>query len=366
MNDIKVTIIIPVYNVEKYINECVDSIIQQSYYNLEILLIDDGSTDNSLKILKQYSHKDTRIKILTQKNKGAAIARNFGLSIATGKYVIFLDSDDYFETTLIKKSVDKAEEFNADIVIFKAKAFDNNTGQTSALNDRISKLHKYQEKIFSYKDMPEDIFNSFLIAPWNKLYLKEFLEKHKFQFQNVKRSNDLLFTSKTLVAAEKIILLNEVLVNYRVGLTKNLQSGNDKTPLEFYKALVALKNYLEEQDLYQDIYKSYIKMALEVIFYNLNSLKRDEQFYQILQFFKEEGFQELKINESKEMYKLSSLCYLQYYCATSDGILKNVNILRLLYKIFKIKQYYETAGISGTIRKVKQKLIIRSRKEQCK
>lgn len=366
MKNYKISVIIPVYNVEKYLKRCLDSVINQAYKNLEIILVDDGSTDNSLKILKQYSQKDARVKILTQKNKGAAIARNFGLSIATGKYVIFLDSDDYFETTLIKKSVDKAEEFNADIVIFKAKAFDNITGKTSALNDRISKLHKYQEKIFSYKDMPEDIFNSFLIAPWNKLYLKEFLDKHEFQFQDVKRSNDLLFTSKTLVVAEKIILLDEILVNYRVGLTKNLQSGNDKTPLEFYKALLALIIFLEKQDFYQLIYKSYIKMALEVIFYNLNCLKRDEQFYQILQFFKEEGFQELKINKCKEMYKLSSLCYLQYYCAMSDGILKNVKIIRLLYKIFKIKQYYETAGISGTIRKMEQKLIIRSRKEQCK
>lgn len=362
----KVTIIIPTYNVQDYIAECLDSIIAQTYINLEILLIDDGSTDNTLNILQEFALKNSRIKIFCQENQGAAVARNLGLSIATGKYVIFLDSDDYFEKDLVEKSIERAEKFNADIVVFRAIAFDNITGERSPLNDKIGSLKEYQQKSFNYKDLPDKILNLFLIAPWNKLYNREFLNKHSFQFQNVKRSNDLYFTSATLVSAEKIILLDKVLVNYRVGLTKNLQSGNDKTPLDFYKALVALKNYLEEKDLYCVVYKSYLKMAVEVIFYNINSLKSEKQFKELIRFFKKEGFKELKISEYKRLYTLTFLGYLEYRCVISNNLLNNIKLLRFLYKLFKVQQYFAIAGICGLLKKIKQDLITKRRRNQCK
>ncbi|CDB35850.1 glycosyltransferase group 2 family protein [Phascolarctobacterium sp. CAG:266] len=365
-NNLKISVIIPVYNVEKYLKRCLDSVINQAYKNLEIILVDDGSTDNTLKILQEFALKNSRIKIFCQENQGAAVARNLGLSIATGKYVIFLDSDDYFEKDLVEKSVERAEKFNADIVVFRAIAFDNITGERSPLNDKIGSLKEYQQKSFNYKDLPDKILNLFLIAPWNKLYNREFLNKHSFQFQNVKRSNDLYFTSATLVSAEKIILLDKVLVNYRVGLTKNLQSGNDKTPLDFYKALVALKNYLEEKDLYCVVYKSYLKMAVEVIFYNINSLKSEKQFKELIRFFKKEGFKELKISEYERLYTLTFLGYLQYRCVVSNNLLNNIKLLRFLYKLFKIKQYFAIVGICGLLKKIKQDLITKRRRNQCK
>ena len=319
-----ISIITPVNNSQKYLYKYLNNIYKQSYINIEIICIDDGSTDDSLKILQQYTKKDSRIKILTQENQGAAAARNLGLSIAKGKYVIFLDSDDYFELDLIEASVAQAEKFNADMVIFKADAFDDITGKTSPLNDRISKLKEYQYKTFCYKDMPEDIFNSFLIAPWNKLYRKKFLGKYGFKFQNVKRTNDLLFTSQTLVTAERIVLLDKVLVHYRVGQTKNLQSGNSKTPLDFYKALYELKKYLDQTGLYKEIYKSYLKMVLDVVFYNLNTINSDDQFKDLIQFLKQKGFKNLGITKCKKLYKISFLGYLQYYCVMNDGIFNNI------------------------------------------
>ena len=92
----QISVIIPVYNVEKYLKRCLDSVVNQSYKNLEIILIDDGSTDNSSKILKQYSQKDVRIIILNQKNLGAGAARNKGIKVATGKYIVFMDPDDFY------------------------------------------------------------------------------------------------------------------------------------------------------------------------------------------------------------------------------------------------------------------------------
>lgn len=362
-NDISVVIIN--FN-NKYLQICLNDICKQIYKYLEIICIDDGSTDDSLKILQQYASKDSRIKILTQENQGAAAARNLGLSVAKGKYVIFLDSDDYFEPNLIEASVKKAEKFNADMVIFKAEAFDDVTGKTSPLNDKISILKEFQHKAFCYKDMPEDIFNSFLIAPWNKLYRKSFLDKHGFQFQKVKRTNDLLFTSQTLVTAERIVLLDKVLVHYRVGQTKNLQSGNSKTPLDFYKALYELKKYLDNTGLYKDVYKSYLKMVLDVVFYNLNSINFDDQFKDLMRFLKQKGFKNLGITKCKKLYKISFLGYLQYCCVMNNGSLNSVKLLRCLYKYFKIQQYLKTSGIKGLMEKIKQNLITRRRKRKCK
>lgn len=360
------SIVIPVYNFQKYFLKLLKYLKQQTNTNIEIICIDDGSTDNSLKILQQYAQKDSRVKILTQKNQGAAAARNLGLSIAKGKYVIFLDSDDYFEPDLIEASVKQAEKFNADMVIFKAEVFDDLTGKTSPLNDRISSLKEYQNKTFCYKDMPEDILNSFLIAPWNKLYRKSFLDKYGFQFQNVKRTNDLLFTSQTLVMAEKIILLDKVLVHYRTGQTKNLQSGNSKTPLDFYKALYELKRYLDEKNLYEEVCKSYIKMVLDVIFYNLNSINSNEQIKELMQFFKQKGFKNLGVTDYEKLYKISLLGYLQYYFVMNAGIFNNVKLIRYLYKLFKVQQYLQISGIKGLMEKIKQNLIARRRKRKCK
>lgn len=365
-NKILVSIVSPVYNANNFLDVFLKSLIKQKYFNIEIICIDDGSTDDSLKILEVYAKKDLRIKVLTQKNQGAAAARNLGLSVAKGKYVIFLDSDDYFEPNLIEASVKQAEKFNADMVIFKAEAFDDITGKTSPLNDRISSLKEYQNKTFCYKDMPEDILNSFLIAPWNKLYRKIFLDKYGFQFQNVKRTNDLLFTSQTLVMAEKIILLDKVLVHYRTGQTKNLQSGNSKTPLDFYKALYELKRYLDEKNLYEEVCKSYIKMVLDVIFYNLNSINSNEQIKELMQFFKQKGFKNLGVTDYEKLYKISLLGYLQYYFVMNAGIFNNVKLIRYLYKLFKVQQYLQISGIKGLMEKIKQNLIARRRKRKCK
>ena len=114
----KVSVIVPVYNAEKYLNRCIESIITQSYNNLEIILVNDGSTDNSLLVCEEYLKKDDRIKLITQENRGAGLARNKGLQNATGKYAVFVDSDDYLHNTAIEKCVNAQNKTNADLVMF--------------------------------------------------------------------------------------------------------------------------------------------------------------------------------------------------------------------------------------------------------
>ena len=122
-----VSIVVPVYKSEKYIKECLDSLLNQSYSDLEIICVNDGSTDDSLSVLESYASADTRIKLYTKQNegKGAASARNLGLSHATGTYVMFLDSDDFFESDMIESLVSRAEEFSLDLVVCSADRYDD-------------------------------------------------------------------------------------------------------------------------------------------------------------------------------------------------------------------------------------------------
>ena len=345
----KVSVIVPVYNVEKYLRECLDSIVNQTYKNIEVICIDDGSIDSSLEILREYAQRDSRIVIVQQENQGAAVARNYGMSIAQGKYLLFLDSDDIFAEELISKAVVKAERFDVDIVIYKAMSFDTVTGDNVALNDKFESFLKYKDEVFSYVDVPNEIFNSFMVPAWNKLFRKDFVIDKNIEFQNIRRSNDLYFTNKALVLAEKIILLDEYLVFYRTGMQSNLQANNDKSPLTFYEALCELKKFLDKENLYVRVYESFVNLAVEIMFYNLNSIKTDEARNLVINKFREEGFDFLGISTCKELKNLNYMGYLQYKAV---GITSSKFVCKFLYGCFKLVQYYKLTGFKNTVRKV--------------
>ena len=126
----KVSIIVPVYNVEKYLKRCVDSLIEQSYKNLEIILVDDGSKDNSFSICKEYESKDSRVRIFHKENEGLGLTRNYGIEKSTGEYITFVDSDDYLTLDAVETMVEKAAVTNADVVV--ANMFYKDKGNYSA------------------------------------------------------------------------------------------------------------------------------------------------------------------------------------------------------------------------------------------
>ena len=153
----KVSVIIPVYNTEEYLRECLDSVVNQTLKDIEIICIDDGSTDSSLDILKEYAKKDNRITVLKQKNQSSGIARNAGLSIAQGKYLSFLDSDDLFELELLESLYKKIISTKSDIAICDADKFD-------------SEGNNYNLKMLNLKNVPEKNSFSQNDIPNNEIY----------------------------------------------------------------------------------------------------------------------------------------------------------------------------------------------------
>ncbi len=290
----KVSVIIPIYNVEKYLRECLDSVVNQTLKDIEIICVDDGSTDNSLKILEEYALKDTRFIVLRQKNRGAGVARNYGMSVASGKYLSFLDADDFFSLSLFKEVTSRAEETKAEIVIYRFEKYNQKTKEFISCDYAFHK-EWWEEDVFNYNYNCDKIFNSFNPAAWNKLFLKEFITKNRLTFSETKRTNDLYFTNSALVCAERIALLDKVLVYYRIGMETNSQATNYVAPLDFYKALKELKDFLINRACLDSVKNSYENLVVSTTIYNMSNNDLFNRMC-ILKHFKEFGNEELKIS----------------------------------------------------------------------
>lgn len=278
MNVPNISIIIPVYNEEKYLHECMDSLLKQTYENFEIICVDDGSTDMSLQILEKYARLDTRIRILTQQNQYAGVARNNGLKIARGKYVMFLDADDYFPADMLGKLIKKAEEDVAEIVVFDFIFFDNATGARVKRSWNGLRQEFAWKGVTSAKEIADVIYEFTTPAPFNKFFLKKYISDNHFCFQELQRTNDLLFVYEALSCAQRITILNEELAFYRTNNSMSLQGSLEKSSTDFARALLALKDFLIEKKLWFDFQKSYEKMALSVCVYNLSNMKSVEAY----------------------------------------------------------------------------------------
>ena len=299
---VDVSIIVPVYNSEKYLKECVESLIGQTKKEIEIIFVDDGSVDNSLKILEEYKSVDKRIRIFKNAHSGGGAARNTGLANAQGRYVTFFDSDDIMECQMVEKMYSKCEKENADMAVCSVRFWHEDTG---AVTDEECGLRiKYVpfKNVFSWKDMPGYIFNTFHNWPWNKIFRKSFIDSNHIRFQEIMRTNDLLFTCKALMLSERITVVPEYLVKYRLRTSDSCQATNSKAPLDFYKAFTALKDFLLENDLYFNVQQSFVNHALDGCIANLNTSDFNESQKTIYYALKNEILDKLDISGRKDSY----------------------------------------------------------------
>lgn len=247
----KVSVIIPVYNVEKYLAKCLDSVIAQTFRDIEIICVNDGSTDNSLQILTEYSNKDERIKIITKPNGGLFSARHVGMVSAIGEYILFVDSDDWIEKTLIEKTLDKICETNVDVVVYgsytvKEDKIANGMYSVNKIPD------KFKEKVLTLKDYEDNLFR-FPPTAWCKLYRKKFIDDNNIKFQEIKDGEDQLFYLHTFLCAKSIYVLNENLYYYIKNRAGAITSDSKKTsvsPILNFYASEELLNKLNLTDKY--------------------------------------------------------------------------------------------------------------------
>lgn len=340
---IAVSVIIPVYNAAKYLRQCLDSICQQSLNNIEIICVDDGSKDDSYKILQEYTKKDSRFLVMKQRQAGAGAARNKGLEIAKGKYLSFLDADDYFQKDFLKTMYRKGENVQADIVICSAMEFNQQTKTINEMPQSLQKKWLPQKEVFSYKDMPDYIFNSFQNWAWNKLFRRDFIQKNSICFQELRRTNDLLFTCTALVLAERITTVQESFIFYRVNHGGNCQATNVEKPLDFFQAFCALKDCLEQLDMYESVRKSYLNWALEGCIHNVLSVEKSPVEKAVLQFLRRQGLQQMGLAAMRyyECYEKGAYMKLQCIKYNLWAILKLCRNLHLKVRQRVLLRRYE-------------------------
>lgn len=203
-----ISVIVPIYKVENYLHRCVDSIINQTYTNLEIILVDDGSPDKCPRICDEYAKKDSRIRVIHKKNGGLSDARNAGLDIATGEYIGFVDSDDYISLHFYQKLINVMKVSDSDIVECEIKKF-KDTDEIDYIEN-----NKLDFKTFNtYEAMEDLILNNILsVTVWNKLYKREVIEK--FRFKVGKTNEDDFYTYLAFDNSNKISKLDEELYYY--------------------------------------------------------------------------------------------------------------------------------------------------------
>ena len=260
----KISLIIPIYNVEKYLRECLDSVVNQTFKDIEIICVDDCGTDNSMQIVDEYAKKDERIKIIHHEtNKGLAISRNTGMDNATGEYIFFLDSDDYILPNTLEKMYEKIISTKSDIVVSKSKAFAD--GNIESLKKRVQEFNDWIDafKLKSCYVTEERFISNVDKIPcmaWGKLYKREFLFKNHLKFiEKNAIQEDEGFHLKVCSCFPYITFIQDVGVMYRIREQSIMSTKEVKEVKDF-------KLNIEDSFEYIKIYrKKYAKKLIKAI-----------------------------------------------------------------------------------------------------
>lgn len=239
----EISIIVPVYNVEKYLNQCLDSIVSQEFsYNFEVICVNDGSTDGSKLILEKYTKKYSNVKLVEQKNCGLSAARNTGFRNSIGKYIMFIDSDDYLENNnVISMLYNEVTENNLDFIIadFEYDYEDKNK------NYRIDRETTIKNCIMEGRELFDKGIksNSIMSIVWNKLYSREFLDKNNLYFYEGILYEDMEFTPKAYYLAERVKYIDEKIIMYRQREGSIMSTINEKRVVDFIKVADSLQQF---------------------------------------------------------------------------------------------------------------------------
>jgi len=352
----KVSVIIPVYNAGLHLRECLDTVVGQTLADIEILCVDDGSTDDSMSILRDYADRDSRLSVLQQENAGAGAARNRGLGVACGDYLSFLDADDFFDPTMLEKAYKKCVSDDADVVVYRAHFFDTRTGRSIEANWPLKAESIPDALPFSPEDVADSLLALFSPAPWNRLFRRAFVLEAGLRFQEIKRANDLSFTMLALAYSRRITVVDEPLVYYRMGNDTSLQATNHETPLEFYGALRATREHLRSTGKFDVFERAFVNAALTHCLYNLKSLKTHESFEDLYRRLQDEILHDLGIDGHDPEYFLLKHNYDQYMqikeLPPGEYLFHEDRALRDRLTLTKARQ----RGMTERLRKAEEKL----------
>ena len=303
-----VSVIMPVYNAMPYLTDCLDSVLAQTMRNFELICVDDGSTDESLNVLKSYAQKDDRVRILTQRNQYAGVARNNGMDAARGEYLLFLDADDLFAPEMLEKMLRRCTEDRADICICNIDVYDMSADSFRRSNTLDKK--DYPARLpFAPQEYGKHLFTFSRSAVWNKLIHRTLPLKHGIRFEARRIANDVYFAYCCTALAERITYEDSVLLHLRRGQGTNLEASLARSPMNFAEALCSVKRTLLSECVYDDFENAFVSAAISHSFLSVNALKSRETRQILLTALREKYFPYYGVcDREKEVYE-SCLVY---------------------------------------------------------
>ncbi len=313
----KLSIIIPAYNSEKYIKKCVDSVLKQTYNNIEIIIVDDGSSDRTNEICHKMMNEDKRIFLITQQNSGSSSARNTGIEVATGDYITFVDSDDWIDEELYEKVIGKLEKDDADMVIFGITCFSSKIkNKTVRPEDNIIDNSNIEKQLI--KIIRNDLYG----YAWNKVYKSDLIKKMKIQFPcEIKKQEDLIFNLNILPYIKKISLSNETGYHY-------IQREDSLIHSKEFEGLNNIRNYCE---YIVDINIKDNVLKKNIVNYSIKHYISDFIIYEILWNDKIE-----KVEKKQLMKKIFGDDYYNKLLSKDNN---DPTYLKMLYKSFEKNNY---------------------------
>lgn len=285
----KISIITPVYNADLYLEECLNSLVNQTLEDIEIICVNDNSKDKSLKILQNFAKKDKRIKIINfDETSGQSRARNVALESVSGEYIGFVDADDFVDLDMFEKMYKKAQ--NADMVMCQAKVFDDKV--KTYKDDAYFALEcfddKFAEKPFTHEDTV-DFITEINVSVWNKIYRTEFLKKLGVKFQEGFIYEDLPYFYEVYTQAKKVVLLKEFLYSYRINNQNSTMTRTDKNVKDRVDMASLTYDILKKQKYFEKIKSTLLNTIIHDLFYRcliINSRYQKEYFFRMQKFFK--------------------------------------------------------------------------------
>lgn len=344
---VEISVIIPVYNCEDYLDESVNGILNQTFKDIEVICVDDGSTDNSLQKLKDFAQKDNRVQVYHQENQGGGAARNFALTKALGKYVYFMDADDILYSDALEKCYDLCEEKKVDFLIFKAINYKVSTDEYFE-TEYFSMNRLYNivgDEVFSIDDIGENIFNM-SVTPWGKLYDRKFIMSTGAQFAVGISFHDNKFFWDMLFQSKKIIFLNEILYVRRLHSSSLIGSKNRG----YFNSFIAFNQVF-------DIFKKHNKF--DEFKNRLYNWKVDVQYFRfkmIHEEYKQEFLDRLKEEHSKMANEEGLDDFLEILNPRNTAIYQNAKESETYKEFGLLMEKYELDNQIATLKNENNKL----------
>ncbi len=306
-NKTAISVVVTAHNMERCLGPCLESVQAQTFGQFNCLVVNDGSTDGTAAVAAAVAAADARFTVVETPGLGAGGARNRGLewvAQAGAPYFMLLDGDDVFHPTMFEKLHAAAQANQADLAICNMQEMDDATGKFTQVAWSLKRSQLPDAAAFNgWREMPGNIFAAFMGWPWDKLYRTEFVQELGLRFpEDLSNSEDALFAFPALACAGRIAVVDEILVDHRMGRGNTVSSSRVKEPFAFYEVICRLKAFLKEHGLWEGLGRDFLNWAFDWTLWNIETIGNNATQHEMVQRLHDGGFPQLELGQREPEY----------------------------------------------------------------